>query len=128
MLDDSGKPGTTAETIAYTLAPGSGVDLQPHLNKRITVKGTDAGPDAQSSNRVVMTTPPAPAATGTSGFAGGTATSGGATASGADASGAARSGSASGDRPTVQTTAKTRITSKTFNVTNVQPASGSCGA
>lgn len=109
VLDDSGAPGTTAETIAYTLAPGTGVDLQPLLNKRVTVKGTDAGPDAQSSNRVVMKSPAAPAATGTSGSG-------------------ARDAKPAGLTPKVETSAKARITSKTFNVTNVQPASGNCGA
>jgi hypothetical protein len=103
VMDDSGAPGTTAETTQYTLAPGTGVELQPLLNKRVTVKGTDAGPAAQTTNRVEMKSPPAPAATGTS-------------------------GAASGANPKVQTTAKARINTKTFNVTNVQPASGSCGA
>lgn len=122
VLDDSGTPGSTAETIAYTLAPGSGVDLRAHLNKRVTVKGTDAGQDAATSSRVEMKTPPAPAATGTSGRSG--------SAAGADAD--TRSGSAAaGATPKVETSAKTRITSRAFNVTNVQPAAGgagSCGA
>jgi len=113
-MDDSGAPGTTAQTTSYTLALGSGVDLQPYLNKRITVKGTDAGPDAAATNRVEMKTPPAPAATGTSG-------------SGANADKASSAGS-NGKTPTVQTDAKARINAKTFNVATVQPASGSCGA
>jgi hypothetical protein len=122
VMDDSGTPGSTAETTAYTLTPGSGVDLQPHVNKRVTVKGTDAGPQKQDSTRVVENTPPAPAATGTSGT--------GSSASGAGANGAnAGAGSSrSGATPTVQTTAKARINAKTLNVTNVAPATGSCGA
>ena len=114
VMDDSGAPGTTAQTTSYTLAQGTGVDLQPYLNKRVTVKGTDAGPDAQTTNRVEMKTPPAPAATGTSG-------------TGAAGSNAASS-KPGGGTPTVQTSAKARINSKAFNVTTVQPASGSCGA
>ena len=114
VMDDSGAPGTTAQTTSYTLALGSGVDLQPYLNKRITVKGTDAGPDARTTNRVEMKTPPTPAATGTSG----TGTTGG----------NASSKPANGGTPTVQTSAKARINSKAFNVAAVQPASGSCGA
>lgn len=113
VLDDSGTPGSTAETIAYTLAPGSGVELRAYLNRRVTVKGTDAGQDAAASSRVEMKTPPAPAATGTSGRTGSAA------------------GDAGGVTPKVETSAKTRITSRTFNVTNVQPATGgagSCGA
>lgn len=129
VLDDKGAPGTTAETTQYTLATGSGVDLQPHLNKRVTVKGTDAGPGAQTSDRVVMNTPAAPAATGTSGAT--PNNSGGARTSGANA-GASNSGAAAGGNggaaPKVETTAKTRINTKTFNVTNVMPAAGSCGA
>jgi hypothetical protein len=113
VMDDSGTPGSTAETTAYTLTAGSGVDLQPHVNKRVTVKGTDAGPQSQDSTRVVENTPPAPAATGTSG---------------SGSSAATASGSASGATPTVQTTAKARINAKTLNVTNVAPATGSCGA
>jgi len=114
VMDASGKPGTTAETTSYTLAPGTGVDLQPYLDKRVTVKGTDAGPAAQTTNRVEMKTPPAPASTGTSGTA----------AAGRDGSPDA----ASSGTPKVQTSAKARINSKAFNVTTVQPASGSCGA
>ena len=110
VLDDSGKPGTTAQTTSYTLAIGTGVDLQPYLNKRVTVKGTEAGPDAQTTNRVEMKTPPAPAATGTSG------------------TGAASNAASSRGTPTVQTSAKARINSKAFNVITVQPATGSCGA
>jgi len=113
VMDDSGAPGTTAQTTSYTLAPGSGVDLQPYLNKRITVKGTDAGPGAATTNRVEMKTPPAPAATGTSG----TGANAGKAPSAAD-----------GKTPTVQTDAKARINTKTFNVATVQPANGSCGA
>lgn len=118
VLDDSGTPGSTAETIAYTLAPGTGVELQGLVNKRVTVKGTDAGQDAATSNRVVMNTPAAPAATGTSG------------STGRHGNAAGNSGTG-GVTPKVETTAKTRITSRTFNVTNVQPANGgagSCGA
>jgi len=114
VMDDTGAPGTTAQTTSYTLAPGSGVDLQAYLNKRVTVKGTDAGPDAQATNRVEMHTPPAPAATGTSG-------------TGASA-GKASSSAPDGKTPTVQTTAKARINAKTFNVATVQPATGGCGA
>ena len=114
VMDDSGAPGTTAQTTSYTLAAGTGVDLQPYLNKRVTVKGSDAGPDGQTTNRVEMKTPPAPAATGTSG-------------SGAAGSIAAPS-KPSGGTPTVQTSAKTRINAKAFNVTTVQPATGNCGA
>jgi len=114
VMTDSGAPGTTAQTTSYTLAPGTGVDLQPYLNKRVTVKGTDAGPDAQTTNRVEMKTPPEPATTGTSG-------------TGAAGSNASPSKS-SGGSPTVQTSAKARINSKAFNVTTVQPATGSCGA
>jgi len=130
VLDDKGAPGTTAETTQYTLAAGSGVDLKPLLNKRVTVKGTDAGPGAQTSDRVVMNTPPAPAATGTSGSTPSN-NSGSAGTSGANA-GAANSGTSaagsSGATPKVETTAKTRINTKAFNVTNVTPAAGSCGA
>jgi len=114
VLDDSGKPGTTAQTTSYTLAIGTGVDLQPYLNKRVTVKGTEAGPDAQTINRVEMKTPPAPASTGTSG-------------TGAASSNAAPS-KQSGSTPTTQTSAKGPINPKAFNVITVQPASGSCGA
>jgi hypothetical protein len=151
VMDDSGSLGSTAETTAYTLAPGSGVDLQPHVNKRVTVKGTDAGPQTQDSARVVETTPPAPAATGTSGTsssgangsgsasaagANGSGTaSGSGTANGAGSGGGANAGAASsasanrgGATPTVQTTAKARINAKTLNVTNVAPATGTCGA
>ena len=113
VMDDSGAPGTTAQTTSYTLAPGSGVDLEPYLNKRVTVKGTDAGPGAQTTNRVEMKTPPAPAATGTSGTG---------------SSGSSASSPANGGTPTVQTSAKARINSKAFNVATVQPASGNCGA
>jgi len=131
VMDDSGAVGSTAETTAYTLAPGSGVDLQPHVNKRVTVKGTDAGPQTQDSTRVVENTPSAPAATGTSGTSssGGSA-SGSPNATGANGSGAAGSAGANrgGATPTVQTTAKARINAKTLNVTNVAPATGSCGA
>jgi hypothetical protein len=122
VMDDSGAPGTTATTTAYTLAPGSSVDLQPHVNKRVTVKGTDAGPGMANSARVVESTPAAPAATGTSGTAG--SGSNGAAGANNDAN---RSGS-TGGTPTVQTTSKARINAKTLNVTNVQPASGNCGA
>jgi len=128
VLDDKGAPGTTAQTTQYTLATGSGVDLQPHLNKRVTVKGTEAGPGAQTSDRVVMNTPAAPAATGTSGT---TPNTGSAGTSGANA-GASNSGASAGGNggaaPKVETTAKARINTKTFNVTNVMPAVGSCGA
>ena len=119
VMEDSGAPGTTAQTTQYTLAPGSGVELQAHLNKRVTVKGTDAGPGAQTTNRVEMKSPPAPAATGTAGTAAGAN-------SGSNAG--ANAGSGSGGRPTVETQAKARINTKTFNVTNIQPATGSCGA
>jgi len=98
-------PGTTASTTVYTLAPGSGVDLKPHIDKMVTVKGTDAGAELQNSTRVVQSTPPSPAATGTSGTAG-----------------------ANSGKPTVQTTAKARITAQTLNITSVQPATGNCGA
>jgi hypothetical protein len=125
VLDDSGTPGTTAQTISYTLAPGSAVDLQPHLNKRVTVKGTDAGQDAVKSERVVTSTPTAPAATGTSGTSSGAA---GATTGTAGANNPPASGGASGTTPTVTSTAKARVTTRLFNVTDVQPASGSCGA
>ncbi|MBS1818061.1 MAG: hypothetical protein JSU08_09035 [Acidobacteria bacterium] len=135
VMDDSGAPGTTAETIAYTLAPGSGVDLKGHLNKRITVKGTDAGPDAQSSNRVVMNTPAAPAATGTSGRSAAGATDSGANRGNTNGNQNAgqpgnqsNASGANGSTPMVQTSAKARITQKTFNVTSVQPANGNCGA
>jgi hypothetical protein len=124
VMDDSGAPGTTANTIAYTLAPGSGVDLKPLVDKRVTVKGTEAGPAAQSSARIVQSTGPAPAATGTSG-------SNAASNAGANATGNAGANSRSGGdnaTPTVQTQSKAQITTKTLNVTNVQPASGSCGA
>lgn len=114
VMDDSGAPGTTVQTTSYALAPATGVDLQPYLNKRVTVKGSDAGPDAQTTSRVEMKTPPAPAATGTSG-------------SGAAGSNASPSGSLGGT-PTAQTSAKARINSKAFNVTTVQPATGNCGA
>jgi hypothetical protein len=124
VMDDSGAPGTTATTTAYTLAPGSGVDLQGHVNKRVTVKGTEAGPDAQSSTRIVDSSPAKPAATGTSG----TASANGATNPNARSNADANRSSAGGATPTVQTTAKARITSKTLNVTDVQAASGSCGA
>ena len=110
VMDDSGAPGTTATTTAYTLLPGTGVDLKEFVNKRITVKGAEAGPGMQDSTRVVTRTPAAPAATGTSGS----------TASG--------STNADAGRPTVQTEAKARINAKTMNVSDVQPASGSCGA
>lgn len=126
VLDDSGAPGSTAETIAYTLAPGSGVELQAHLNKRVTVKGTDAGQDAAASSRVELKTPAAPAATGTSGTREAAPASGDAAATrGGSSTGA---GSNAGVTPKVETSAKTRITSRTFNVTNVQPATGACGA
>lgn len=121
VMDDSGAPGTTATTTAYTLLPGTGVDLKSFVNKRITVKGAEAGPGMQDSTRVVQRTPAAPAATGTSG----------ATASGSAAgSGATDNSRADADagRPTVQTEAKARINAKTMNVSDVQPASGSCGA
>lgn len=131
VLDDKGAPGTTAETTQYTLATGSGIDLKPHLNKRITVKGTDAGPGAQTSDRVVMNTPAAPAATGTSGTTPSNNSSSSAGTTGANA-GASNSGTSAagngGAAPKVETTAKTRINTKTFNVTNVMPAAGSCGA
>jgi hypothetical protein len=137
VMDDSGAPGTTATTTAYTLLPGSGVDLKSFVNKRITVKGAEAGPGMQNSARVVQRTPAAPAATGTSGSstAGNTGstvsgTGNSAPANGGDASaGSATGGSASGGaRPTVQTEAKARINARTLNVSDVQPASGSCGA
>jgi len=121
VMDDSGAPGTTAETTQYTLAPGSGIDLKAHLNKRVTVKGTDAGPGAQTSNRVEMKTPAAPAATGTSGTAAGAN-------SGSNAGSGNSSAAGNGAGPTVETQAKARINTKTFNVTNVQPATGNCGA
>lgn len=108
IMDDTGAPGTTATTTAYTLLPGSGVDLKSFVDKRITVKGAEAGDDMENSARVVQRT--APAATGTSG------------------STAAGSSNANGARPTVQTEAKARINAKTLNVSDVQPASGSCGA
>jgi hypothetical protein len=109
----SATPGTTATTTVYTLAPGTGVDLKQHVNKMVTVKGTDAGPELQNSARVVQTTPPT--ATGTSGSANATGTSGSA------------NGNSGGGTPTVQTTAKARINAKTLNITGVQPATGSCG-
>jgi hypothetical protein len=121
VMDDKQAPGTTVSTTIYTLAPGTGVDLKPHVNQMITVKGTDAGPEMQNSARVVQTTPPSPAATGTSGAAG--ATTG---TSGAAGASTGRSG-ATGATPTVQSTAKARINAKTLNITDVQPASGRCG-
>jgi hypothetical protein len=126
VMDDSGAPGTTATTTAYTLLPGTGVDLKNFVDKRVTVKGADAGPDMQDSARIVQRTPPAPAPTGTSGTnaAGGNS---GADAGSANAGGNARS-NAGGAQPTVQTEAKARINAKTLNVSDVQPASGSCGA
>ena len=129
VFDDKGAPGTTAETTQYTLATGSGVDLGPHLNKRVTVKGTEAGPGAQTSDRVVMNTPAAPAATGTSGSTPSNNSSAGTSGAnaGASTSGASAAGNG-GATPKVETTAKTRINTKTFNVTNVTPAAGSCGA
>jgi hypothetical protein len=132
VMDDSGAPGTTANTIAYTLAPGSGVDLKPLVDKRVTVKGTEAGPDAQSTARVAQSTGPAPAATGTSGAnapAAATDNAGASRATGATGAnaGGANAGATIG-RPTVQTQSKARITTKTLNITSVQPASGSCGA
>jgi hypothetical protein len=113
VMDDSGAPGTTVSTTAYTLAPGTGVDLQAHVNKMVTVKGTDAGPGMQNSTRVVEATPPAPAPTGTAGT------------SGSPNAGAARSG---GSTPVVETEAKARINAKTLNVTSVQAATGECPA
>ena len=127
VLEDRGAPGSTAETTQYTLAPGSGVDLKPLLDKRITVKGTDAGPGAQTTDRIVMKTPAAPAATGTSGSTPSTSNNSGSTGASAGASNSGAS-AAGGATPKVETTAKTRINTKTFNVTNVTPAAGSCGA
>jgi hypothetical protein len=119
VMDDTGTPGSTATTTAYTLLPGTGVDLKGFVNKRITVKGMEAGPEMQNSARVVERAPAAPAATGTSGS----------TASGSGAAAGNNSSNAGGgDRPTVQSESKARINAKTLNVSDVQPASGSCGA
>jgi hypothetical protein len=122
VMDDTGAPGTTATTTAYTLLPGTGVDLKTFVNKRITVKGMEAGPAMQNSTRVVERAPATTAPTGTSGS----------TAAGNDtnrtAAGDNTGNSSAADRPTVQSEAKARINAKTLNVSNVQPASGSCGA
>lgn len=125
VVNDSGAPGTTVENISYTLAPGSGVELQPHLNKRVTVKGTDAGQDAATSDRIVVNSPSSGTATGTAGQNAGGAGNTTDRSTGTSGSSSADAGRAT---PKVETEAKARITQRTFNVTNVQPASGSCGA
>ncbi|MGE3955193.1 MAG: hypothetical protein AB7H96_00630 [Vicinamibacterales bacterium] len=125
IVDDSGAPGTTVENISYTLAPGSGVDLRAHLNKRVTVKGTDAGQDAATSKRIVVDSPSAGTATGA---AGQRASDAGNTTDRSTGTSGTGSADAGGATPKVETEAKARITQRTFNVTNVQPAAGSCGA
>jgi hypothetical protein len=125
VMDDSGAPGTTVSTTAYTLAPGSGVDLKTYVNKRITVKGTDAGPEMQNSMRVAESSPATPAATGTSGT---TSSNGNGSASAAAGSKSGSNAGATDKTPTVQTTSKARINARTLNVSDVQPAAGSCGA
>ena len=40
LSDSNLPPGSTVPTISYTLAPGSGVDLEPHVGKMVQVKGT----------------------------------------------------------------------------------------
>lgn len=125
LTDADMPPGSTVPTISYTLAPGTGVDLQPHVGKMVQVKGTEAGPGMQNSQRVVVDRS-APTPTGTSGSAG----AAGANPSDANAGNAgASTGSrpSSGDTPTVQTEAKAKIVAKTLNVSTVQPAQGQCG-
>lgn len=110
LLDADQPPGSTVPTVSYTLAPGTGVELRPHVNKMVQVKGTEAGPGMQNSQRVVVDSS-RPTPTGTSGTAGNTNTSG---------------QSGSGTTPTVQTEAKAKIVARTLNVSAVQPAKGSC--
>jgi hypothetical protein len=112
LLDADQPPGSTAPTVSYTLAPGTGVELQQHVNKKITVTGTEAGPGMENSARVVVdNSQPAPAPTGTSG-----------TANPAASDRPARDG----DTPTVQTSAKAKIVAKTLNVSKVESAEGDC--
>ncbi len=119
LLDADQPPGSTVPTVSYTLAPGSGVDLRPHVNKKVQVKGTEAGPGMENSQRVVVDSS-RPAPTGTSGTAG--ANDNGRSGSTNNAPNPSRGGST----PTVQTEAKARIVAKTLNVSAVQPAQGSC--
>ena len=112
ILDVDQPPGSTAPTVSYTLAPGTGVDLQQHVNKKITVTGTEAGPGMENAARVVVdNSPPAPAPTGTSG-----------TINPAAGDRPARDGST----PTVQTSAKAKIVARTLNVSKVESATGDC--
>lgn len=124
MLDADQPPGSTVPTVSYTLAPGTGVDLKPHVNRKVQVRGTEAGEGMQNSARVVVDAS-GPRPTGTSG----TATSNAADNNGNNAGATAASGarpSGSGDTPTVETSAKARIVAKTLNVSAVQAASGNC--
>lgn len=123
LSDANMPPGSTVPTISYTLAPGTGVDLKPHVGKMVQVKGTEAGPGMQNSQRVVVDRS-APTPTGTSGSTG-AANPSDANAGNAGASTGSRQ--PAGDTPTVQTEAKAKIVAKTLNVSTVQPAHGQCG-
>ena len=122
LSDANMPPGSTVPTISYTLAPGTGVDLQPHVGKMVQVKGTEAGPGMQNSQRVVVDRS-APTPTGTAG----SADAAGANRSDANAGASTGSRESAGDTPTVQTEAKAKIVAKTLNVSTVQPAQGQCG-
>ena len=112
LLDSDQAPGSTVPTVSYTLAPGSNVELDAHVNKMVRVKGTEAGPGMQNSQRVVVDNS-RPQPTGTSGNANDSAATAGDRPSG-------------GSTPTVETSAKAKIVAKTLNVSEVQPASGQC--
>lgn len=119
LSDSSMPPGSTVPTISYTLAPGTGVDLKPHVGKMVQVKGTEAGAGMQNSQRVVVDRS-GPTPTGTSGNAGA------GSATGADA-GNAGNRQSGGGTPRVETEAKAKIVAKTLNVSTVQPTQGQCG-
>jgi hypothetical protein len=124
LSDSDLPPGSTVPTISYTLAPGTGVDLKPHVGKMVKVKGTEAGPGMQNEQRVVVDRS-APTPAGTSGR---TNASSGDTSDDTSATAGASAGNRqrAGGTPTVETEAKAKIVAKTLNVSTVQPAAGQC--